>query len=65
MNPHLFIFRHVLPVMAIFATMVSLAGARSLPNVVILLTDDQGTLDAHCYGAEDLQTPNIDRLAAG
>lgn len=24
----------------------------------------QGTLDAGCYGAEDLITPNIDRLAA-
>ncbi len=33
------------------------------PNVVIMLTDDQGTLDARCYGAMDLRTPNIDRLA--
>ncbi len=34
------------------------------PNVIILLTDDQGTLDANCYGSTDLKTPNIDRLAA-
>lgn len=34
------------------------------PNVVILYTDDQGTLDAGCYGSKDLHTPNIDRLAA-
>lgn len=34
------------------------------PNVLILFTDDQGTLDANCYGSDDLQTPNIDRLAA-
>jgi hypothetical protein len=34
------------------------------PNVVILFTDDQGTLDANCYGATDLKTPNIDKLAA-
>jgi arylsulfatase A-like enzyme len=33
------------------------------PNVIILYTDDQGTLDASCYGAEDLHTPNIDRLS--
>jgi len=33
------------------------------PNVVILLTDDQGTLDANCFGSRDLHTPNIDRLA--
>ncbi|MGI9244526.1 MAG: sulfatase-like hydrolase/transferase, partial [Verrucomicrobiales bacterium] len=34
------------------------------PNVVILFTDDQGTLDANCYGSTDLLTPNIDKLAA-
>ena len=34
------------------------------PNVVIFLTDDQGTLDAHCYGSQDLYTPAIDGLAA-
>jgi arylsulfatase A len=34
------------------------------PNVVIFFTDDQGTLDAKCYGSQDLYTPHIDRLAA-
>ena len=38
--------------------------AAETPNVVILFTDDQGTLDANCYGSRDLITPNIDRLAA-
>lgn len=38
--------------------------AEQRPNVVILFTDDQGTLDAGCYGSKDLITPNIDRLAA-
>jgi arylsulfatase A len=33
------------------------------PNVIIILTDDQGTVDAKCYGARDLETPNIDALA--
>ena len=33
------------------------------PNVIIIYTDDQGTLDAGCYGASDLYTPNIDSLA--
>jgi len=33
------------------------------PNVIIIYTDDQGTLDAGCYGAKDLYTPNIDRLS--
>ncbi len=39
------------------------AGMHGKPNVLIFYTDDQGTLDAHCYGANDLYTPNIDQLA--
>ena len=34
------------------------------PTVVVFYTDDQGTLDANCYGSKDLYTPNIDSLAA-
>ncbi|MHC5076324.1 MAG: sulfatase-like hydrolase/transferase, partial [Planctomycetota bacterium] len=33
------------------------------PNVVIMFTDDQGTLDANCYGSKDLYTPTMDKLA--
>ncbi|MDE0105159.1 MAG: sulfatase-like hydrolase/transferase [Bryobacterales bacterium] len=33
------------------------------PNIVIVYTDDQGTLDAGCYGSGDIHTPNIDALA--
>lgn len=33
------------------------------PNVLLILTDDQGTLDVNCYGSKDLYTPNLDRLA--
>ena len=33
------------------------------PNVVIILTDDQGYADLGCMGSEDLKTPNLDRLA--
>lgn len=34
------------------------------PNVLIILTDDQGYHDVSYYGTGDLQTPNIDQLAA-
>lgn len=34
------------------------------PNVVIILSDDQGAVDVGCYGASDLQTPSLDALAA-
>lgn len=33
------------------------------PNVIIIYTDDQGSVDMNCYGAKDLCTPNMDRLA--
>lgn len=33
------------------------------PNVIIMYTDDQGSIDANCYGAKDLATPTIDHLA--
>ena len=33
------------------------------PNVLIIYTDDQGTVDVNCYGAKDLVTPSMDRLA--
>lgn len=41
----------------------SFALGEERPNVVILFTDDQGTLDAGCYGSKDLHTPNMDSLA--
>lgn len=34
------------------------------PNIVLILADDLGYGDLACYGATDLRTPNIDRLAA-
>jgi arylsulfatase A len=34
------------------------------PNVIFIMTDDQGSVDARCYGATDLLTPGVDALAA-
>ena len=33
------------------------------PNILLIYTDDQGTLDAGCYGIKDIQTPVLDKLA--
>ena len=33
------------------------------PNILIIYTDDQGTMDAGCYGAADICTPHMDALA--
>ena len=34
------------------------------PNVIFIMTDDQGYGDLGCMGAEDLRTPRIDEMAA-
>lgn len=34
------------------------------PNVLCILTDDQGVWAAGCYGNGEIRTPNIDRIAA-
>ncbi len=34
------------------------------PNIVVIMSDDMGFCDIGCYGGE-IQTPNLDRLAAG
>lgn len=33
------------------------------PNVILILADDLGYGDLSCYGAKDVKTPNVDRLA--
>lgn len=35
------------------------------PNIVIMYADDLGFGDIGCYGAANIPTPNLDRLAAG
>ncbi len=52
-----------LPILTGLLALGSLALA-ARPNVVLFLTDDQGTLDANCYGSKDLYTPTMDQLAA-
>ena len=34
-----------------------------LPNFVIIFTDDQGYADVGCFGANDFETPHLDRMA--
>jgi arylsulfatase A-like enzyme len=40
-----------------------LAAQPTKPNVILIYSDDQGYSDLNCYGAKDLHTPHIDKLA--
>lgn len=55
--------RHVLSVLCVFLLLGSVYAARK-PNVVFILTDNQGAWTLGCYGNKDIRTPNIDALAA-
>jgi arylsulfatase A len=37
--------------------------AKNKPNVILIYSDDQGSVDANCYGSKDLTTPTLDKLA--
>jgi arylsulfatase A-like enzyme len=51
---------------AIFALLLGtlLAHAAPQPNIIFIITDDQGYGDFSCHGNPVLQTPNLDRLHA-
>ena len=55
--------RTIVSLLVIFLMELGHSVAADKPNVVLLFTDDQGTLDLNCFGAKDLQTPNLDELA--
>lgn len=52
------------PFLFLFALLTVLPLFAAPPNIVLILTDDQGYGDLGCYGSKDIQTPNIDRLRA-
>ncbi|EMI17112.1 N-acetylgalactosamine-6-sulfate sulfatase (GALNS) [Rhodopirellula maiorica SM1] len=57
------IVRLVTASLLLFGSVVSLQAAeQTKPNVILVMTDDQGYGDLGCHGNSILMTPNIDRL---
>src|SRR5687768_18424126 len=54
---------HVLIFAALSFGTITEAQAQRPPNVVVVMMDDLGYGDLGSYGASDVRTPNIDRLA--
>ena len=50
---------------AIVAIVLAAAAWANPPNLVLIMADDLGPEWISCYGGEGIETPNIDKLAAG
>lgn len=46
------------------AVQTARAAKQDRPNILIIVSDDQGYHDLGCFGAEDVKTPHLDRLAS-
>ncbi|VXA99671.1 sulfatase-like hydrolase/transferase [Maribacter litoralis] len=61
--------KHIKSLILLWLTCFSLtvngqqANTKSKPNIIVILTDDQGWLDVGFNGATDIPTPNLDALA--
>ena len=50
-------------ILLLLFTSFGFAQSKSAPNVIIILTDDQGYKDVGFNGSEEIPTPHIDRIA--
>ena len=60
-NPPLFI---LLPLFFTASLTPAAQAQTTPPNVIFILVDDQGYYDLGCYGATEVQTPRIDKMAS-
>jgi len=53
------------PLLSLFVLFLSTSAliAAETPNIIVIMADDLGYGDVSCYGATELETPHIDRMA--
>ena len=56
--------RQVCLLLVLIFSSVTHGGDADRPNVILIVTDDQGYGDMSCHGNPWLKTPNLDRLGA-
>ncbi len=52
-----------LSLLILFHSCTHKSGEPTPPNIVIIMTDDQGYQDLGCFGSPDILTPHIDQMA--
>ena len=45
-------------------SLIAESGTKRKPNILLIVSDDQGYHDLGCYGNQEIKTPNLDRLAS-
>lgn len=55
--------RILIAILALLASAFDLPAQNAKPNIVLIVSDDQGYADLGCCGRPELKTPNLDRLA--